>query len=74
MPDFEVRTKVLLTRLPLYFSLAAVAPFDLHALSTPPAFVLDQDQILKNKINWYAFAKKAKAKHNFMFKLLNLTV
>ena len=22
-------------------------PFDLHALSTPPAFILDQDQILK---------------------------
>jgi len=21
-------------------------PFDLHALSTPPAFILDQDQIL----------------------------
>jgi len=25
----------------------ALTPFDLHALSTPPAFILDQDQILK---------------------------
>jgi len=24
----------------------------LHALSTPPAFILDQDQILKNSLNF----------------------
>jgi len=24
-------------------------PYDLHALSTPPAFILDQDQILINR-------------------------
>jgi len=35
---------VLLTRLPLI----AIAdyPFDLHALGTPPAFILSQDQTL----------------------------
>ena len=27
-----------------------VGSFDLHALSTPPAFILDQDQILGKKI------------------------
>jgi hypothetical protein len=26
-----------------------MGPHDLHALSTPPAFILDQDQILKRK-------------------------
>jgi len=33
-------------------------PFDLHALSTPPAFVLDQDQILIGCLNFRANAKK----------------
>ncbi len=28
----------------------AHVPFDLHALSTPPAFILDQDQILKKEL------------------------
>ena len=28
--------------------LSETRPIDLHALSTPPAFILDQDQILKN--------------------------
>ena len=38
----------LLTRLPLTFPIASyrVRPFDLHVLSTPPAFVLSQDQTL----------------------------
>ena len=27
------------------------SPFDLHVLGTPPAFVLSQDQTLKNGIN-----------------------
>ena len=44
----EVRTKALLTRSPLPFILLAKneRSYDLHALSTPPAFILDQDQIL----------------------------
>ena len=36
----------LLTRPPLSFSPKELAPFDLHVLSTPPAFVLSQDQTL----------------------------
>ena len=48
MPDFGVRTRVLLTRSPLRnLDVIAIAPLDLHALSTPPAFILDQDQILE---------------------------
>ena len=52
VPRFRVRTKVLLTRSPLSDEPLAgsVGALDLHALSTPPAFILDQDQILiKNK-------------------------
>jgi hypothetical protein len=37
---------VLLTRTPLYSPLRAFA-YDLHVLSTPPAFVLSQDQTLQ---------------------------
>ena len=39
----------LLTRLPLTSPIASyrVRPFDLHVLSTPPAFVLSQDQTLQ---------------------------
>ncbi len=40
MPGFEVCTKVLLTRSPLPDFLAVIGAFDLHALSTPPAFIL----------------------------------
>ncbi len=36
IPDFKVRTYLLLPRLPLRIA----TPFDLHALSTPPAFIL----------------------------------
>ena len=36
----------LLTRPPLSFPPKEKAPFDLHVLSTPPAFVLSQDQTL----------------------------
>src|SRR3989304_1976858 len=39
-------THVLLTRAPLYSS-RRTFPFDLHVLSTPPAFVLSQDQTLQ---------------------------
>ena len=46
-------THVLLTRSPLEYphqKMAGAFPFDLHVLSTPPAFVLSQDQTLqKNK-------------------------
>ena len=39
-------TQLLLTRAPLYLPLRAFA-YDLHALSTPPAFILSQDQTLR---------------------------
>ena len=41
-------THVLLTRSPLEYPERAF-PFDLHVLSTPPAFVLSQDQTLQTK-------------------------
>ena len=59
MPGFEVRTKVLLTRSPLNFYIRRLdviatsstkVPFDLHALSTPPAFILSQNQTLLNNL------------------------
>ncbi|OGM91576.1 hypothetical protein A3A20_01365 [Candidatus Wolfebacteria bacterium RIFCSPLOWO2_01_FULL_45_19] len=31
-------------------------PFDLHALSTPPAFILDQDQILNKSFQLLAYS------------------
>ena len=58
MLHFGVGTKVLLTRLPLKIVIRLLDvisnssnyfPLDLHALSTPPAFILDQDQILYKK-------------------------
>jgi hypothetical protein len=42
-------TYVLLSRSPLAFLLAEIGPFDLHVLCTPPAFVLSQDQTLRQK-------------------------
>jgi hypothetical protein len=41
-------THVLLTRSPLVYPEGAL-PLDLHVLSTPPAFVLSQDQTLQQK-------------------------
>ena len=41
-------THVLLTRSPLVYPRRAL-PFDLHVLSTPPAFVLSQNQTLQTK-------------------------
>ena len=38
----------LLTRSPLKQKPKSLLPFDLHVLGTPPAFVLSQDQTLKN--------------------------
>ena len=40
---------MLLTRSPLEPHLKDGASFDLHVLSTPPAFVLSQDQTLRKK-------------------------
>ena len=40
---------MLLTRSPLIFRSKLLASFDLHVLSTPPAFVLSQDQTLQQK-------------------------
>ena len=40
-------THVLLTRSPLIKEASSPSPFDLHVLSTPPAFVLSQDQTLR---------------------------
>ena len=43
-------THVLLTRSPLIRRASSPSSFDLHVLSTPPAFVLSQDQTLRKKI------------------------
>ena len=40
---------MLLTRSPLEYPASRAFPFDLHVLSTPPAFVLSQDQTLHKK-------------------------
>src|SRR4051812_32645547 len=40
-------THVLLTRSPLIHPASWASPFDLHVLSTPPAFVLSQNQTLR---------------------------
>ena len=40
-------THALLTRAPLEYPPKGAFPFDLHVLSTPPAFVLSQDQTLQ---------------------------
>ena len=42
-------THVLLTRTPLIKRPKSSSPFDLHVLSTPPAFVLSQDQTLQRR-------------------------
>src|SRR5450830_1897506 len=39
-------THVLLTRSPLIHPASWASSFDLHVLSTPPAFILSQDQTL----------------------------
>ena len=43
-------TNALLTRSPLSNRIATITPFDLHVLSTPPAFILSQDQTLRKNI------------------------
>ena len=51
-PSIRQVTHALLTRPPLsYKSLGfIITPFDLHVLSTPPAFILSQDQTLIIKV------------------------
>ena len=46
-------THVLRTRSPLSFKCIATSekPFDLHVLTTPPAFILSQDQTLRKEFN-----------------------
>ena len=45
-------THVLLTRSPLIHPASRASSFDLHVLSTPPAFVLSQDQTLQKYMFW----------------------
>src|SRR5436190_3437128 len=47
-------THVLLTRSPLNHHPKVAIPFDLHVLSTPPAFVLSQDQTLQKNLTPYS--------------------
>ena len=51
-PTLRQIAHVLRTRSPLnYFCIATeVIPFDLHVLSTPPAFVLSQNQTLRKNL------------------------
>ena len=41
----------LLTRSPLSKKASSLTPFDLHVLSTPPAFILSQDQTLYKMVS-----------------------
>src|ERR1700712_1566736 len=52
-------THVLLTRSPLISAASCTSPFDLHVLSTPPAFVLSQDQTLRKCSNAHAASNAA---------------
>ena len=58
-PSLRQVVYALLTRLPLDSSKASFqfVSFDLHVLSTPPAFVLSQDQTLHEiwKADWLSF-------------------
>ena len=51
-PTFRQIAYVLRTRSPLnYLCIATkIIPFDLHVLSTPPAFVLSQNQTLRKNL------------------------
>ena len=53
-PSLSQVIHALLTRSPLRQKPKSLPPFDLHVLSTPPAFVLSQDQTLELK-SWWAF-------------------
>jgi hypothetical protein len=43
--------------------------FDLHALSTPPAFILDQDQILCKDADWRGFHADWRGNCQFLFRV-----
>ena len=60
-PCIRQVTHALLTRPPLtYTSLGfSISPFDLHVLSTPPAFILSQDQTLNKMVS-----KRSRAQTN----------
>ena len=49
-PSLRQVAHVLLTRPPLIHFPKEVSSLDLHVLSTPPAFVLSQDQTLNFKV------------------------
>src|ERR1700704_3696764 len=57
-------THVLLPRSPLEYPPKGAFPLDLHVLSTPPAFVLSQDQTLHRK-------QKQQQRHNPSQKTIN---
>lgn len=57
-------THVLLTRSPLEYPASWAFPFDLHVLSTPPAFVLSQDQTLHEKTSKQPTQRPAQFQHN----------
>ena len=49
---------MLLTRSPLIHGASTASSFDLHVLSTPPAFVLSQDQTLRKRIHQHPTPQK----------------
>ena len=58
-PSIRQVTYALLTRSPVYSQTEVRFPLNLHVLSTPPAFVLSQDQTLRCLIS-YSQIKKLK--------------
>jgi hypothetical protein len=64
-------THVLLTRAPLYsWILLPIFPLDLHVLSTPPAFVLSQDQTLHLKPMMTSLPKKTGSSARMVWSLV----
>src|SRR6478752_3360228 len=59
---------VLLTRSPLIHQASLASPFDLHVLSTPPAFILSQDQTLHKKMMLQTIGIRPKAASSIMTK------
>ena len=50
-PRYGQVAHVLLTRPPLTKEASFFCPFDLHVLSTPPAFILSQNRTLHKKLH-----------------------
>ena len=65
-------THVLLTRSPLEHPASWAFPFDLHVLSTPPAFVLSQDQTLHENLS-KTTSNSRHLQHNLSQRDKNLT-